>query len=194
MMDIMLEQIIKKKLDLLVDFITEKNSNANKKCIYRKIRQLNILPSSPIAAPCGTDNRVVPFAPGQRVDHRPLPCVQRTHDVTMASWPSVIKVQRSEHLNYVLHPPPHARFDDLVEHKFVMNIGTQTIIGVENSKGEIEPLNKYLIEMCHKYKLRFEMPSNLNVGDEISEGVIDDDEIHKLGLSYKEEEDEENDD
>jgi hypothetical protein len=181
-MDIIIEQIIEKKIDSLVNFIIDKHSNANKECIYRKIHQLHILP---------------PKVPGPKRAKAVFGLVQvidslRAQDVTT---PSVIKVQRSQYSNYVLYPPPHERFDDLVENKFVMNINTQTIIGVENDKGEIEPLNKYLIEICHKYKLRFEMPSNLNAGDEISDGVFDDDEIHELGLSHKEEEeDEENDD
>ena len=215
MMDIMLEQIIEKKLDLLADFIIEKNPNANKESIYRKIYQLNILNEDPASYPSpfadrrsahrgsstprsgrrlgmGKAHRVGPKGtiPGDGAAQRDG---TRITDSIEDQRP-LIKVQRSDYSNYVL-TAQSPRFDDLVENKLVMNINTHTIIGIENSKGEIEPLNKYLIEICHKYKLKFEMPPNLNVDDEIPDVVLDDDEVHKLGLSYKsEDEDEENDD
>jgi hypothetical protein len=178
MMNVIFEDIIKKKIDLLVDFIIEKNSNVIKEHIYHKIYQLNIL-SKPRSSDGGKKSIVTSQHPtaASMIENQRL----------------LIKVRRSEHSNYVLYPPSHVRFDDLVENKLVMNINNRTIIGIENSKGEIEPLNKNLIEICHKYKLKFEIPLNLNVEDDETSDVIDADEIRKLGLSYKIEEDEDED-
>jgi hypothetical protein len=178
MMNVIFEEIIKKKIDLLVDFIIEKNSNATKEHIYNKIYQLNILSKS----------RSSNWGKKSIVTSRHSTAASMIENQRL-----LIKVRRSEYSNYVLYPPSHVRFDDLVENKLVMNINTRTIIGIENSKGEIEPLNKNLIEICHKYKLKFEIPLNLNVEDDETSDVIDDDEIHKLGLSYKIEEDEDED-
>ena len=94
-MNVIFEQIIKKKLDLLVEFITQKNSNATKEHIYHKIYQLNIL-SKPRAS--GGNGNVVASIENQK----PL-----------------IKVRRSEHSNCVLCPPSHVSFDDLVQNKLV---------------------------------------------------------------------------
>ena len=123
-MNVILEQIIKEKIDLLVNFIVEQNANANKENIYHKIYQLNIL----------TDD--------QKRNGSKAVVNRRTIIDSIQDHSTVIKVRRSQHSNYVLYPPDDSRFDDLIENKLVMNINTQTIIGVENSDGEIDPLNK----------------------------------------------------
>lgn len=43
-----------------------------------------------------------------------------------------------------------------------MNTHTKTIIGFESENGSVEPLNKEMVEICHKYKLFCELPLNLN--------------------------------
>ena len=147
-MNLNLEEIIKEKLELLIDFVIEKNQNASKDVIYRKIYHLNIL------------NENGPFVP-------------------------IIQVRKSKYSNYILVPSSnHHLLNDLIENKLVININTKTIIGIENSTGEIEPLNKQLLKMCNKYKLKAEIPLNLNeASDDVSDVIKG--ELSELGLCYE---------
>lgn len=98
----------------------------------------------------------------------------------------VIKVVKSPFSNYILK----AHFDDITLNKLVMNLTTKNIIGFENENGEVEPLNKNLIEICNKYKIKYKIPLNLNLNNdgEIDEVIVN--ELEELGLNYAESEEE----
>jgi len=168
-MELILEQAIKEKIKLLVDFILAKNPNASRDRIYHKIYQLNIV-STPLQ--CNPSKNIIE---------------------SVVQQAQTIKVRKSlNSSNYILVGGSDHSFDDLNKNKFVMDIRSKTVVGVENFKGEVEPLNKCLIEVCHKYKLRYELPLNLNIGDELVDAVISD-EIRELGLNYAESDSEESD-
>ena len=68
----------------------------------------------------------------------------------------------------------------------VIDKGTRMVVGEEMENGDIAPLTASSIDKCHRYKLKFAMPLNLNTlavshsSDEeeiIEEDEIDDDEI-----------------
>lgn len=94
----------------------------------------------------------------------------------------IIKVKKSPFSNYILIMD---KYEDIGSIKFVLDIDSQTIIGTENSEGLIEPLQKSFIELCHKYKLRYKVPFNLNIGNESDDDVILN-EIEELGLNHEE--------
>jgi hypothetical protein len=168
MMEIQLNKVINQKLEALVDFILEKNSNANKNLINHKIDKLFFR----VPTKLGSKSPKI-------ID-------------SIIKQKQIIKVVKSPFLNYILVPElSNHKFDDLKKNKFVMDIELQCIIGIENLKGEIQPLTKELIEVCHKYKLKFRVPLNLN-NDDIDDDIVINNEIHGLGLNYAESEDEEN--
>jgi hypothetical protein len=153
-MDRILEEVIKKKLSLLVDFILEKNPNASKERIYHKINELQF--------------------------YKPRCIINAIQNQNM-----VLKAHKSKFSNYILSGPKDTKFDDLNKSRFVFDITIKTVIGVENNCGEIEPLNIALIEICHKYKLKYMLPLNLNIDDQ-DNNILIADEIQGLGLNYAE--------
>lgn len=193
-MELIIEQIIKEKLKSLVNFIVEKYPHTNKNRIYHKIYQLGMLVPSGLTSlrESALPNNIKP------------PIAKQSIIQSITEQIPVIKVEKSQHSNYILKPSNASfqnkksthfaytdnLFEDLVENNFVINIASKVIIGIENSKGEIEPLNKYLIEICHKYKLKYELPLNLNINNEESEDIITD-KIYELGLNYEKSDSEE---
>jgi hypothetical protein len=68
--------------------------------------------------------------------------------------------------------------------RFIIDTCSKTVLGVENDAGHVEPLTKDFIEMCHKYKLAFTIPLNLN--DVLEDDQTVEDEIDGLNLKYVE--------
>ncbi|AHL67530.1 hypothetical protein DH26_gp033 [Chloriridovirus anopheles1] len=64
-----------------------------------------------------------------------------------------MKVSKNQNGNYIV------QIDE--DEKLVLDLSTKLIIGFETEKGDVEPLTKSLIEICHKYKLKYVMPLNL---------------------------------
>jgi hypothetical protein len=64
-----------------------------------------------------------------------------------------LKVAKKQNGNYVV------QIDE--DEKLVLDLNTKLILGFETEEGTVEQLNKHLIEICHKYKLKYVMPSNL---------------------------------
>lgn len=181
-MEAIIEQNIKQKIDSLVDFVLKKNPNANRDYIYHKISKLNLYGSVVQAKVQSSKNKVL--------KHQKVLETCSLKNIT-------IKVQRSHFSNFILAVDQNnPKFNDLIENKFVMNVGSKMVIGVENSDGEVEPLNKILIEICMKYKLRYEIPLNLNTSDDMDRDILIDNEINELGLNHAEsdEDDDEDDD
>jgi hypothetical protein len=83
----------------------------------------------------------------------------------------VINVIKNSFSNYVLDAP----FEDIKNAKLVMDLTTKEVIGFENLKGEIESLNKNLIDLCHKYKIKYRIPFNLNFDSESDIEALDQD-------------------
>jgi hypothetical protein len=70
-----------------------------------------------------------------------------------------------------------------------MDLTTKEVIGFENLKGEIESLNKNLIDLCHKYKIKYRVPLNLNIDSESDiEGIDQDLKLYLLSDEDDEEE------
>lgn len=178
-MDKKFEQLIREKIILLVDFILEKNPNASKDHINHKISKLDFFTSSKKTELSKSKIK------------REGELKQKIID-SIIKYKPIIKVKRSLFSNYILvMENDNHKFDDLRKNKFVMDIRSRSIIGVENSKGEIEPLDKTLIEICHRYKMKYQIPLNLNTIDEVEQDVVIANEINELGLNYVESEEEE---
>jgi hypothetical protein len=172
-----LEQLIKEKVILLVDFILENNPNVNRDHIYHKLDKLNLLPMSKTKV---STVKLIKNEPKRKIINS-----------IMENKP-IIKVKRSLFSNHILFiDNDDNKFDDLKKNKFVIDIRSKTIIGIENFEGKIEPLDKSLIEICHKYKIKYKIPLNLNINDNLEQDVIITNEIQELGLNYAESEAEE---
>lgn len=164
-MNRMVEEVIKNKLMLLVDFILEKNPSVSRERINHKIKEL------------------------QFYDYTKPHILDIVQNKNM-----VLKAHKSRFGNYVLTGSNSTIYEDLNECKLVFDVTTKTVIGFEDKYGEILPLNPTLIEICHKYKLRYKLPLNLNIDEEDDDALIVD-EIKGLGLNYAEsDEDPENED
>jgi hypothetical protein len=168
MMDTEVKLIINQKILSLVDFIINKNPNADKGKINHKLNQLGLL-----------------WIPKIKINGTPAV-------ITMIDKKPTIKVEKNQFSNYILcvEEDNHI-FQDLLTNKFVMHVGSKTIIGTENSSGEIEPLTKALVEVCHKYKLKYQVPLNLNTSDDPDQDDVIVNEIQGLGLNYAESDEEE---
>lgn len=174
-MDAAIEKIVAEVMNSMMEFVMNKNPNANKSTMYNKFCELKI------------------FAAKQK-SRNSKKNVRKLLDCLEDKRP-VIHVKKSAHENYVLHPPQFSdQFSELRDHKFVINLATQTVTGVENADGCLEPLNKHLIEICHKYKLRFDIPQNLD--SEINNCMMLEPltTLQELGLVCKNEEEEDVDD
>lgn len=181
-----LESIIKKNLSSLVDFVLQKNPNANKDHIYHKINKLNFYVQN------HHESRIKKLTKEKKTNG---PIRSKNILETLTMQKDVIKVRKNQFSNYVLFMDSNdLKFEDIKKHAFVMDVGSKTIIGVQDSNGLIEPLNKSLIEICHKYKLKYQVPLNLNTEDDPGQDTVITNEMHQLGLNYAESEDEENED
>ena len=75
-------------------------------------------------------------------------------------------IKRNSFGNYV-HSPT----------KFVFNKDNKSVIGKEDEKGQILPLNKNDIDICNKYKFKYIVPEDLNSkDDEEEEDIIEESE------------------
>lgn len=175
-METKLNESINSKLMDLVEFIVKKNPNVDKGLINHKINQL----FKPVAQ--------------LRVNQTKSTIKSKLsskHNILNNIQKKVIKVVKSPFSNYVLIVDnSDDKNIDLQKNKFVMDISSKIIIGIENLNGEIEPLNKSLIEICHKYKLKYVVPLNLNISDEPDQDSVIVNEIHDLGLNYAESDEE----
>ncbi|ADO00475.1 hypothetical protein WIV_gp131 [Wiseana iridescent virus] len=166
-METSIKLIFENKLTSLVDFILSKNPNADKGKINHKISQLGLF----------QQKKVIPRIQTKLIDK----LVER--------YQIKLKVKKTTFGNYVVYSDENdPKFEDLQTNKFVLSLGSKTIIGIENANGEVEPLNKVLVEVCHKYKLKYEMPLNLNTSDDPEQDEIIEGEICGLGLNYAESE------
>lgn len=166
-MESSIKLILENKLTSLVDFILSKNPNADKGKINHKISQLGLL------------------------QKKVIPQIQtKLKDKLVDQYQTKLKVKKTSFGNYVVYLDENdPKFEDLQTNKFVLSLASKTIIGIENSNGEIEPLNKVLVEVCHRYKLKYEMPLNLNTSDDPTEqDEIIEGEMDGLGLNYVESE------
>jgi hypothetical protein len=161
-MDLTINNIIHDKLIKLIGFVLEKNPSADRIKINRKTKELNL--------------RIIPKTT-QRVLN------------TITDKKPVIQVKKSQFENYVLVVEEYDPiFEDIKNNKFVIDVDNQTIIGTENFKGDVEPLTKTFVEICHKYKLKYIVPLNLNTSDDLDEDTVIVNEIHGLRLNYAESE------
>ena len=157
-MESKINNIIQDKLIKLIDFVLEKNPNADRVKINRKIKELNL---------------------------RTIPKTNQKLLNTITNQKTIFKVQKNHFSNYVLIvEEKNHKFTDLESNKFVIDIDSQNVIGVENFKGEVEPLTKPMVEICHKYKLKYLLPLNLNISDELDEDNVIVNEMHGLGLNH----------
>ena len=68
-----------------------------------------------------------------------------------ASFPKrALTVVESEFGHFVVTPD-----------KLILDLETKCVVGKENANGNFEMLTKETIQLCHKYKLRYELPLNL---------------------------------
>jgi hypothetical protein len=156
-MESIIEIYIKEKIHLLVEDISLKYPNVDKDIIYHKINKLFPKKSNDL--------------------------VQKIKETK-----PVIKVKKSKFSNYILIMPNGEHdhtFSELSSNNFVMNLTTKVVVGVENKRGEVLPLTKDLIDVCKKYKIRYEVPLNLNLEDNGEDDVIDN-ELKELGLNCAE--------
>jgi hypothetical protein len=161
-MEVTINNIIQDNLNKLIDFVLEKNPSADRIKINRKTKELQL--------------RTIPKANQKVLD-------------TIIDKKQVIKVKKSLFNNYILIVDENDfNFKDIKNNKFVIDMDNQTIIGIENLQGDIEPLTKALIEICHKYKLKYSIPLNMNINNDMDEDTTIVNEIHELGLNYAESE------
>lgn len=161
-MDLTINNIIHDKLIKLIDFVLEKNPSADRIKINRKTKELNL--------------RIIPKATQKVLK-------------TITDKKTVLQVKKSQFNNYILvMEEDDPSFEDIKNNKFVIYIDNQTIIGTENLRGDVEPLTKTLVEICHKFKLKYNVPLNLNTSDDLDEDTVIANEIHGLGLNYAESE------
>jgi len=179
-MNSIIEEALKNKFSLLVDFILEKNPNANKEYINSKINEL----LNGITIPKKTQKKEI-IKKIKVLDNHILNSV-REKNLTL-------KVKKSHYSNHILYLDDE-KFTDLNQAKLIFIPTIKVVVGFETIDGRIEPLDKDLIEICHKYKLKYKIPLNLNIHNSKEDSVIVD-EMQELGLNIIESDDEtDNDD
>lgn len=97
-----------------------------------------------------------------------------------------LRVCKSKHGNYT--------YDGLVIDK-----GTRMVVGIELNDGRVGPLTKAGIDKCHRYKLKFAIPLNLDATEEKSNSEEEEEELecieeNEMEIEEEEEEEEEEDD
>jgi hypothetical protein len=88
-----------------------------------------------------------------------------------------IRMKQTSFGNNILYMEGDDAFNN---NRFIIETCSKSILGVENDAGDVEPLTKDLIETCHKYKLTFVMPLNLN--NTLDDDKTIDDQINELVL------------
>jgi hypothetical protein len=73
----------------------------------------------------------------------------------------------------------------------VIDKGTRMVVGIELDDGTIGPLTKAGIEKCHRYKLKFAIPLNLDATEEKSNSEEEEEELECIEEIEEEEEEEE---
>lgn len=181
-METFIQNLIKTKFDMFLHEIAIKYPNINKGEVNHKINimtrnictKANAKPSKtlcskPSKTSCPSKNRIF-----ETIENKKLK----------------IKVLKSQFSNYVIHTVEGEepfKYKDLTSSKFVLDLSTKEIIGIENIKGEIEPLNKDLIEICNKYKIKYTIPLNLDLD------IDDDSELTKDLQLYLQSDDDDDD-
>jgi hypothetical protein len=66
-----------------------------------------------------------------------------------------LRVVKSEFGHFVVTPD-----------KLILDLETKCVVGKEDVNGNFEKLTKETIQLCHKYKLRYELPLNLESSEE----------------------------
>lgn len=173
-METFIQNLIKNKLNIFVDHLILKYPNISKEEVNHKINSylyVNIphVNISPYFKP--SKNKVF-----ETIENKKLK----------------IKVLKSQFSNYIIHTVQGEdpfKYKDLTSSKFVLDLSTREIVGIENIKGEIEPLNKNLIEICNKYKIKYTIPLNLDL--DIND---DDNELTKDLQLYLQSDDDDDDD
>jgi hypothetical protein len=150
-MELLIQNVIKAKLNLLANHIIENYPNVNKDRINYKIISILHL----------NEKRSLQKPKRNEVEEK-----QNNILDTIKNKKMIIKVIKTHFSNYILNVDfDDHKFEDLKNAKFVMNLTTKEVIGTENLKGEIEPLNKQFIDICHKYKIKYRIPLNLNTSE-----------------------------
>lgn len=168
-----IEKLVNEKIESLIHIICEKYPRVKRDQLYLKVKQLHLY------TPCGETSGRKSSLP-QKKRFSILESIEEAR--------SIIKVLKTPHSNHVVSSDTYS---DLNNAKLVMNTHTKTIIGFESENGSVEPLNKEMVEICHKYKLFCELPLNLN---QVSVGEFSYD-IPELDLNYaKSDSEEENED
>lgn len=148
-MDDSLKTLITKQVDDLMTWIVEKNPSIDQGQVWRKMVDLGFCESRSKVKKAAVKSRAVEERAVNRAGNR-----------------MTIKVKKSDRGNFILSASSSDTiFDDLNESFLVMDLTTKNVIGFQNSSGEIASLNKNLIGLCNKYKLRFKWPLNLNTDD-----------------------------
>jgi hypothetical protein len=88
-----------------------------------------------------------------------------------------IQMKQTSFGNNILYMEGDDAFNN---NRFIIETCSKSILGVENDAGDVEPLTKDLIETCHKYKLTFVMPLNLN--NTLDDDKAIDDQINELDM------------
>lgn len=158
-----IEKLVDEKIESLIHIICEKYPRVKRDQLYLKVKQLHLYGRLP-----------------QKKRFSILESIEEAR--------SIIKVLKTPHSNHVVSSDTYS---DLTNARLVMNTHTKTIIGFESENGSVEPLNKEMVEICHKYKLFCELPLNLN---QVPVGEFSYD-IPELDLNYaKSDSEEENED
>lgn len=156
-MEILIQTLIKEKLNLLLNHIIKNYPNVDKDSVNHKISL--IFDSSfkkNISDTVSNGHLILDIIKSKKL---------------------VINVTKNSFSNYVLDAP----FNDIKNAKLVMDVTIKEVIGFENLKGEVEPLNKNLIDLCHKYKIKYRVPLNLNIDSESDiEGIDQDLKLYLL--------------
>ena len=166
-----LRNTIAENINLLVQVIIQNHPHISKDHFHHKIKQLGL--------PCI-------FKPTIKLNDTPIIKTVKKSNL-------VVVVKKSIFSNFIL-TADEGDFEDLRDQNLVIDISTKIIVGSEDSEGHVIPLNKQLIEVCDKYKLKYQIPLNLNQSDEPDNFSVITTEIEELGLNLAESEDEENED
>lgn len=152
---------IEKKVLELVNCLMDKHPHISKKELMVKIKMLNLTFSKIELNSSKQEKKAV----SKNV----------LKDLTQKK--NTLKVVKTSYGNYVVILPEDP---DLLP---ILDLNTKYIIGFETN-GVLESLNKELIDICLKYKLKYCIPSNLENGDAHVESVLADEKSleEELGL------------
>lgn len=175
-MDVMLKTVVDKHIDSFLKWMTLQSrvgrSRVDRDLVRKKMVELGFYDAAKSAAP-----------------KKKSTVVHRTNERL------VVRVKRNEHGNFTLSVPScDPCYDDLNTSRLVFDLTTKIVTGYQNSSTQtVEPLTKYLIEICNKYKLRFKIPLLLNTAVEQSSDEGPASQTSILGLRFRDS-DQESDD